>query len=135
MPPLLILTYVGFVSLGLPDAVLGVAWPSLRASFGLPQAELLEARDSLVSLTSEFLRSRLGEEVLVRGRQAETRSVDAWTHVQRAERLRKDAEAARQDPERMVALFTQADSLLRTAEALDGTWAEPLALREHAGAG
>lgn len=34
---LLILTYLGFVSLGLPDAAYGVAWPSLRSEFGLPQ--------------------------------------------------------------------------------------------------
>ncbi|AUX46493.1 MFS transporter [Sorangium cellulosum] len=40
MPPLLILTYVGFVSLGLPDAVIGVAWPSLRTAFALPQSAL-----------------------------------------------------------------------------------------------
>ncbi|WP_437783680.1 MFS transporter [Sorangium sp. So ce1097] len=40
MPSLLILTYVGFVSLGLPDAVLGVAWPSLRTGFALPQSAL-----------------------------------------------------------------------------------------------
>jgi fucose permease len=32
---LLMLAYVGFVSLGLPDGLLGVAWPSMRASFGL----------------------------------------------------------------------------------------------------
>jgi fucose permease len=37
---LLVLAYLAFVSLGLPDAVLGVAWPSLRDSFGLPQALL-----------------------------------------------------------------------------------------------
>jgi len=30
------LAFVAFISLGLPDALLGVAWPSLRASFGLP---------------------------------------------------------------------------------------------------
>src|SRR5262245_41911334 len=30
------LAYVGFVSLGLPDGLLGVAWPSIRASFDLP---------------------------------------------------------------------------------------------------
>lgn len=36
--PLLIgLAYVGFVSLGLPDAVTGVAWPTIRDSFRLPQ--------------------------------------------------------------------------------------------------
>lgn len=33
---LLLLTYVGFISLGLPDGMLGVAWPSMRAQFGLP---------------------------------------------------------------------------------------------------
>jgi fucose permease len=30
------LAYLGFVSIGLPDGLLGVAWPSMRASFGLP---------------------------------------------------------------------------------------------------
>jgi len=33
---LLGLAYAGFVSLGLPDGLLGVAWPSIRARFGLP---------------------------------------------------------------------------------------------------
>lgn len=37
---LLALAYLAFVSLGLPDALLGVAWPSLRDDFGLPQALL-----------------------------------------------------------------------------------------------
>jgi fucose permease len=33
---LVALAYLGFVSIGLPDGLLGVAWPSIRASFGLP---------------------------------------------------------------------------------------------------
>lgn len=37
---LLALAYLAFVSLGLPDAVLGVAWPSMRIGFGLGQALL-----------------------------------------------------------------------------------------------
>jgi fucose permease len=37
-PVLLTLAYLAFISLGLPDAVLGVAWPSLRSTFGLSQA-------------------------------------------------------------------------------------------------
>jgi fucose permease len=37
---LLLLSYLAFVSLGLPDTVLGVAWPSLRERFGLSQAAL-----------------------------------------------------------------------------------------------
>ena len=36
----LVIAYIGFVSLGLPDAVLGVAWPSLRETFLLPQSGL-----------------------------------------------------------------------------------------------
>ena len=34
---LIVLAYVGFVSLGLPDAVLGVAWPTVRSTFDLSQ--------------------------------------------------------------------------------------------------
>lgn len=30
------LAYLGFVSLGMPDGLLGVAWPSIRAGFALP---------------------------------------------------------------------------------------------------
>src|SRR5262245_40951667 len=37
---LLALAYVGFVSLGLPDGLLGVAWPEMRAHFALPQGAL-----------------------------------------------------------------------------------------------
>jgi fucose permease len=37
---LLAIALVAFVSLGLPDGVLGVAWPSIRRSFDLPPAQL-----------------------------------------------------------------------------------------------
>jgi fucose permease len=33
---LLALSFVGFIALGLPDAVIGVAWPAMRAYFDLP---------------------------------------------------------------------------------------------------
>lgn len=33
---LITLVYLGFVSIGLPDGLQGVAWPSMRRSFGLP---------------------------------------------------------------------------------------------------
>lgn len=35
---LLLLAYLGFVSLGLPDGLLGVGWPSIRTEFGVPTA-------------------------------------------------------------------------------------------------
>lgn len=37
---LLLLAYLGFISLGLPDATLGIIWPSLRAEFTLPQSAM-----------------------------------------------------------------------------------------------
>lgn len=37
---LLLLAYVAFVSLGLPDTVFGVAWPSLRKTFELSQSSM-----------------------------------------------------------------------------------------------
>jgi fucose permease len=37
---LIVLAYVGFVSLGLPDAVIGVAWPTIRETFRLPQGAI-----------------------------------------------------------------------------------------------
>ena len=35
---LLMLSYVGFVSLGLPDSVFGAAWPAIRDELALPLA-------------------------------------------------------------------------------------------------
>ena len=37
---LLPIAFLAFVSIGLPDAVLGVAWPSVRHTFGLPVSQL-----------------------------------------------------------------------------------------------
>ncbi len=55
---LLVLSYLGFVSLGLPDGLLGVAWPSVRASFGLPLDALLVTSTSGYVLSS-FLSGRI----------------------------------------------------------------------------
>ena len=57
---------VAFVSLGLPDGVLGVAWPSIRRSFGLPASQLgsllatAMAGYLLSSFSSGALVARLG---------------------------------------------------------------------------
>ena len=54
---LVILSYVAFIALGMPDGLLGVAWPSIRAGFSLP----LEAVGMLLTasvtgyMTSSFL--------------------------------------------------------------------------------
>src|SRR5262245_13769670 len=55
------LAYLGFVSIGLPDGLLGVAWPSIRASFGLPLDALgaLLVMFTLGYLLSSFSSGRL----------------------------------------------------------------------------
>ena len=35
-PLVFVLAYLSFISLGLPDGLNGVAWPSIRGSFNLP---------------------------------------------------------------------------------------------------
>jgi fucose permease len=51
---LVVLASVAFVSLGLPDGIVGVAWPSMRASLGLP-VDALGAL--LVAFTSGYVAS------------------------------------------------------------------------------
>ena len=54
---LIALAFVAFVSLGLPDGVLGVAWPSVRNTFGKPLSHLgiLLACSTSAYLVSSFL--------------------------------------------------------------------------------
>jgi len=58
---LIVLAYVGFVSLGLPDSVIGVAWPSVRDRFGLHQGDVgfLFVASSASYFLSSFLAGRL----------------------------------------------------------------------------
>ena len=63
---LLRLSYVGFVSLGLPDTVLGPAWPSMRKELGLPLDRagvlllLTTAGVVISSSVSGWVRARVG---------------------------------------------------------------------------
>jgi fucose permease len=58
---LVVLAYIAFIALGMPDGLLGVAWPSIRASFSIP----LDALGALLIagttgyLTSSFLSGTL----------------------------------------------------------------------------
>jgi serine/threonine-protein kinase len=101
-----------------------------RESFELPAEDLLAAGDSVAQSISRFLRQRLGDEVRLRERKAGTASVEAWSFVQRAERLRKQArELEDEDETGALAALNDADSLLALAEAIDSTWIQPWVLR------
>ncbi len=56
-----VLAFLAFISLGLPDGLLGVAWPSIRLSFGLPLDALgvLLAFTTAGYLTSSFFAGRI----------------------------------------------------------------------------
>lgn len=63
---LIILAYIAFIALGMPDGLLGVAWPSIRADFGIPLdaigALLLAAVAGYLvsSFSSGYLITRMG---------------------------------------------------------------------------
>jgi fucose permease len=58
---LLLLAYIAFISLGLPDGLLGVAWPSIRREFALPLDRLgiLLFFSTAGYLTSSFFSGKL----------------------------------------------------------------------------
>lgn len=58
---LLLLAYIAFISLGLPDGLLGVAWPSMRHTFNLPldALGLLFFSTTAGYLTSSFFSGRV----------------------------------------------------------------------------
>lgn len=63
---LLAIIYLAFVSLGLPDALLGAAWPSMYPQFGVPVSyagiiSMIIALGTIISsLMSDRLTRRLG---------------------------------------------------------------------------
>lgn len=58
---LALLAFFAFISLGLPDGLIGVAWPSIRSEFGLPldALGLLLASTTAGYLTSSFFSGRI----------------------------------------------------------------------------
>ncbi|MFC0509251.1 MFS transporter [Micromonospora costi] len=70
---LLLLAYLAFVSLGLPDGLIGVGWPSIRADFGVPTEAVglvLTAGTAgylASSVLAGFTLARLGVGVLLAG--------------------------------------------------------------------
>lgn len=78
---LILLAYVAFIALGMPDGLLGVAWPSIRGSFGIPLDALgmLMFASTTGYMTSGFLSgpvvTRLGVGRVLAGSCALTGSV------------------------------------------------------------
>lgn len=117
------------VNIRLADALSGAEFK--RAAFEHPVEDVFAVRDEVARETSRLLREWLGEEIQLRRLAQETRSPVAWALFQRAEKLRKDAEALhhRGDHAGMAQAFQRADSLLGQAERIDTAWVKPVVLR------
>jgi len=61
---LVLLAYIAFIALGMPDGLLGVAWPSIRADFSIP----LDAVGMLItaSVTGYLISSFLSGPLIAR---------------------------------------------------------------------
>ncbi len=102
------------------------------------EASVVEALGDPLTLKSKIadeltrmLRSWLGEEIRVRQARSGTENPMAWSLVQRAGKLRKDADALDQsgNTARASQVLLTANSLLAQAEALDTRWVEPIIAR------
>lgn len=105
-----------------------------RRAFDFDSASALAIADSVAGQVALFLRERIGQEVTLRELRGATRSTSAWTLALRGERRIQDADSlalAGAVAPALIALDA-ADSLLALAEAADGAWPTPVALRASA---
>ena len=96
-----------------------------------PRGELFALQDDVFREVSRFLRERLGIEIRLRQRMAETGSVEAYTLFYRAEEVREDHRPLMKsaDTQGAKSVLQRADRLLAQAESLDPRWVEPIVLR------
>lgn len=112
------------VAAQLVDASTGVNLASYAVS--RPMGDALALQDTLGQEISEALRRRLGIEIRQTTDRSAASNVEAWTLVQRAERLQDDVlDLYSAQPQTALAAVDRADSLLARAELLDPSWVEP----------
>ena len=117
------------VSINLVDGQSGAAIK--RASFSVAKGDFLRARDSLVQTVADLLRRQLGQELQLREQQNSTKSVEAWSLLQRSAKSTSDAEqlAAAGNPDGAQQRLVEADSLAQLASRADPRWPDPLVAR------
>jgi TolB-like protein len=93
-----------------------------------PRTEIFDLQDQLSREVAIFLRSRLGEQVQLEARRAETTNVAAWELSQQAEQLMNETPTllSAGDTTAAARQLARADSLLGRASGLDPKWPGPL---------
>ncbi len=91
----------------------------------------LALQDSIAVQVSEFLRSRVGEEVQELRARVGTRNAAAWEAMQRAKQTVSQVNAlmVARDVPAALAKVSQADSALAQVETMDGNWVTPITER------
>ena len=96
-----------------------------------PLGNPLALQTKLAQQLALMLRGWLRDEIRLRTLRAGTQSSEAWSLVQRAEKMRKDADTLDHAGKSVDAAhqLASADSVLAQAEGLDHQWAEPIIAR------
>jgi eukaryotic-like serine/threonine-protein kinase len=117
------------VTLQVVDGNSGVAFD--QAPVIAPLGDPLALRTKIAEQLALMLRSWLRDEIRLRELRAGTENPNAWSLVQRAERLRKDADGSDKSGNTVAAAtqLNSADTLLAQAEGLDPKWIDPIVLR------
>jgi len=105
-----------------------------RKKFEIDTARIVTSQGEFATNVADFLREKLGVEVRLRDERAATTSSQAWTLVERAGKLRKDADSLGSEGASDAALLAieRADSLLAAAQRLDSRWPKVPVLRANA---
>ena len=88
-------------------------------------------KDSIAAETAVKLRSFLGDQIRLKDAARNTNNSQAWLALQRAEKLRKNAEAAIRQGDATAAqsAFAEAEAMLAQAEKMDPAWPDPAVAR------
>lgn len=99
-----------------------------RTSLEEPLDDVAALRTRVVSETARLLRQWIGREVRLRESAERTTNSAAWVQLQRAQKIRRDAETrvAEGNLPTAQALFNSADELLAKAELVDKEWVDPI---------
>jgi len=95
-----------------------------RKKFDVDTANILKSQNEIATQVAEFLRAPIGTEVQLKDDRAGTTNSQAWTLVERAGKLRKDADSlsGAGAKDLAVATLAGADKLLAQARTLDPKW-------------
>jgi serine/threonine-protein kinase len=102
-----------------------------RESFQADTANMLATQARLSKQVAEFLREKVGNEIKLKESRQGTKSSEAWTLVQRAEKKLKDADSlvAAGQVAPGTQLLGEAERQLGQAERLDDSWTRPPIMR------